>query len=98
MNGSWVQKAFALILVAFCVEVGLVLIIFPWTERWNTNLIPTYVPALRSFWLSAYWRGAVSGLGLLDVWIGLTEIFRLRRFSAPQPKPPAGDTPAPSAN
>ena len=42
---------------------------------------------LRGVWLNGYFRGAVSGLGVLDLWIALGEVFRLRRFSPSTPRP-----------
>jgi hypothetical protein len=33
------------------------------------------------YWFNAYVRGAVSGLGIVNVYIALLEIFRLRRFA-----------------
>jgi hypothetical protein len=39
------------------------------------------VPEWRLYWDNAYLRGAVSGLGIVNVYISLVEIFRLRRFA-----------------
>jgi hypothetical protein len=36
------------------------------------------------YWDNAYLRGAVSGLGIVNVYISLVEIFRLRRFARRQ--------------
>jgi hypothetical protein len=38
-------------------------------------------PEWRVYWFNAYVRGAVSGLGIVNVYIALLEIFRLRRFA-----------------
>jgi hypothetical protein len=46
----------------------------------------------RSIWLSPYFRGAVSGLGLLNIIIALGEVFGLRRFSPTEVT--GGDDPA----
>lgn len=81
-HGSrWVQKGFAILFIVFCMELGLFLLIYPWTIPWQVNFIPAMIPAFRPIWLNSYLRGAVSGLGVLNLWIALVEIFRLRRFS-----------------
>ncbi len=80
-NGTWTQKGFALLFIIFCMELGVFLLFFPWTEQWMQSFVPASIPALRAMWLNGYFRGGVSGLGVLNLWIALTEIFRLRRFS-----------------
>ena len=47
----------------------------------DKNLFSALAPEWRQYWDNAYLRGAVSGLGVLNVYISLAEIFRLRRFS-----------------
>jgi hypothetical protein len=71
----------AVLLVTFCLEIGLFLVIFPWTEYWDNNYFSALVPALRDYWDNMYFRGAISGLGVADLYIALVEIFRLRRFA-----------------
>jgi hypothetical protein len=77
----WYRKLGAVLLVVFCLAVGLFLLIFPWTDYWDDNYFGTAVVALRRYWSNMYLRGAVSGLGAVDVYISLVEVFRLRRFS-----------------
>jgi hypothetical protein len=35
----------------------------------------------RNLWDNPYVRGAVSGLGIVNIYISFSELFRLRRFS-----------------
>lgn len=76
----WYHKVWAVLLVTFCLEIGLFLVLFPWTHFWQANYFAGLLPAWHGFWNNNYFRGAVSGLGALDLYIALTEIFRLRRF------------------
>jgi hypothetical protein len=71
----------ALLLANFCFVVGVVLTLFPWLDWWEANYFSGFSPAWRQIWLNPYFRGAVSGIGLLNVYISFVEIFRLRRFS-----------------
>jgi hypothetical protein len=77
----WHHKLRALIFIVFCLELGMFLLIFPWSELWDRSLVLSLMPAWRPYWLNPYLRGAVSGLGVLNLYISLLEIFRLRRFT-----------------
>jgi hypothetical protein len=81
----WFHKVSAVLFIIFCLELGLFLLIYPWTMEWDTNRFATILilkfPRWNEYWQNAYVRGAVSGLGLIDLYISIGEIFRLRRFS-----------------
>ena len=89
----WYHKLAGVLFAIFCFEMGLFLIVFPWVPYWGTNYFAslaasTYQQAAfadlwRSIWFSPYFRGAVSGLGLLNLYISFVQVFRLRRFSPP---------------
>ena len=76
---TWVQKLGTLLFVLVCFEVGAFLLLFPWMEYWDHNSIAALAPWMRGVWDSAYFRGALSGLGLVNVYISLAEIARFRR-------------------
>ena len=63
-----------LLYAAYFLEVGLLLVILPWTTFWDRNYLFDLVPAVRDLLLSSYARGAVSGLGLLNIALGLAEV------------------------
>jgi hypothetical protein len=75
----WYEIASSLVLIIFCLEIGLFLMAFPWTEYWERNFFSHIVPEWHRFWDNSYVKGAVSGLGVLNVYISLLEIFNLRR-------------------
>jgi len=77
----WYHKVSAVLLITFCLEIGLYLLIFPWTEYWDSNYFSALVPEWRQYWTNTYVRGAVSGLGVMNLYISFVEIFRLRRFA-----------------
>jgi hypothetical protein len=80
----WYHILPALLLIVFCIELGTFLIVFPWTGLWDSNLFSSIRPewhGWREVWNNAYVRGAISGLGVINLYIALGEIFRLRRFS-----------------
>ncbi len=78
---SWRALFRALVYIVFCLELGTFLLVFPWSPWWHSSLIARLAPGWYDVWTSPYLRGAVSGLGVLDIGIGLVEVFRLRRFA-----------------
>lgn len=74
----WLQRVFVVVYVLFCIELGLVLIVLPWTQFWFSEGWLLQWPNLRNFLHQGFVRGAVSGLGLLDIWLGVVEAVRYR--------------------
>ncbi|MEJ7609402.1 MAG: hypothetical protein WKF37_24790 [Bryobacteraceae bacterium] len=82
LKHRWYHKIASVMTAIFCFELGVALLIFPWIESWSTSYFG-YLPSwARGIWLNPYFRGAISGLGLLNIYISFLEVFRLRRFSA----------------
>jgi hypothetical protein len=77
----WYHKTLAILLVAFCFEIGIFLVIFPWTPYWDSNYIGAMIPQWHQLWDNFYLRGAVSGLGVVNLYIAVLELYRLRRFA-----------------
>lgn len=78
----WLQRMSVVVLVVFCFYVGLLLFLLPWTRYWNENHYLLTWPFLSPWMSSGFMRGFVSGIGLLDIGIGISEIvhYRERRF------------------
>ncbi len=74
----WYHKLYAVALVTVYLEVGFFLLVFSWT-RYGRNFA-AYLPGLRPYWYNTYVRCAISALGAVNLYIGLVEVFRLRRF------------------
>jgi len=73
------KRLFLAIFVFLAFEVGVFLILFPWSELWERNVLLGWAPMLRPAFLSAYCRGAVSGLGLWNVFLGVHEAIHFKR-------------------
>ena len=65
------------ILVLYFLEVGLVLLIAPWTTYWDRNLFVEASPLAESVLTMHAVRGGVSGGGLLNLGTGIFELARL---------------------
>jgi hypothetical protein len=68
-----------LVLVAFFLEIGFVLIVIPWSAFWDRNYFAAVFPPLRDALANNYVRGGVSGLGLLNIYAALAELSDLFR-------------------
>jgi hypothetical protein len=66
-----------LLFVAYFVEVGLLLVFVPWSAFWEHNYFAGAVPAIGAIMRNAFVRGAVSGLGLVNLVAGLVELVSL---------------------
>lgn len=74
----WVHRLFLIVRVVFCIELGMLLTILPWTNVWIQNSYLGDYPALRSLLQLNFIRGLVSGFGLIDIWIGIWEAVHYR--------------------
>jgi hypothetical protein len=64
-----------IIILLLWLTLGLALILAPWSEVWETNYFLYQYPALGLFLKNLYLRGAISGLGFMDILMSL-ESFR----------------------
>jgi hypothetical protein len=70
------------LLAAYFLEAGLVLIVAPWSRFWDRNFFVASLPFLEGLAGNLFVRGAVSGIGGVTALAGFAElaaIFGLRR-------------------
>jgi hypothetical protein len=66
-----------LVYVAVFLEVGLLLVVLPWSGFWDRNYFGAALPGLRPIITNNFVRGAVTGLGLVNLLAGLSELILL---------------------
>ena len=70
------------ILISF--EIGILLMIIPWKPYWDDNFFLYFITGkLHAAWMATFLkhklvRGAVSGVGVLNILAGLYDIFKFR--------------------
>jgi len=64
-----------LVFVAFFFEVGLLLLVLPWSAFWERNYFVLTWPAIRPFLTSDFVRGGVTGLGAVNVVAGVADLM-----------------------
>jgi hypothetical protein len=66
-----------LLLIIFFLEVGLVLAVAPWSAYWERNYFAGVIPILDAVITNPFFRGAVSGLGLVNLAAAIAELRSL---------------------
>jgi hypothetical protein len=79
---SWSQRLGSVLVIIICLELGLFLLIYPWSDGWSDNYFAWAVPGgiratWHAFWNNSFVRGGFSGVGAVNLWIAVTEVFRL---------------------
>jgi hypothetical protein len=66
-----------LLFVAYFIEVGLLLILVPWSGLWERNYFASSTPVVETLIRNHFVRGAVSGLGVVNLLAGLADLAAL---------------------
>ena len=64
------NKILVIVFIFFCFELGFFLVIFPWSQYWENNL--------RELVLNNFFRGAITGLGIVDIGLGFWEALHFK--------------------
>jgi hypothetical protein len=73
----WFHRLTTILLVIFCFELGCFLMAAPWWGVfWENNFFASLVGD--AVWGNAYFRGAVSGIGVLNLYVSLAELFSMK--------------------
>jgi hypothetical protein len=73
-------------MTAFFLETGVVLLLAPWSQFWDRNFFAQSLPALHSLIINDFVRGAVSGVGIVNILAAVAEMhdfFAERRTGEP---------------
>ncbi|MBX7218631.1 MAG: hypothetical protein K1Y36_01680 [Blastocatellia bacterium] len=71
--------------ILICFEIGALLIFLPWSAYWSDNFFLFYLASrfrsdlILHLMQSGYLRGAVTGLGIVNIVMGVMEIFSFRQ-------------------
>ena len=89
------DRQWFILYVVVCLEVGIFLTLVPWSAVWERNYFLDAYPTLRAVLLAPFVRGAVTGLGLANIFMGLNEVLNRRRAPSeselPRPMDQRGD-------
>jgi hypothetical protein len=65
----------------FAFEVGLFLVIFPWMDSWTLNFFQGVSSNVEALWDEPSFKGLVTGLGFVNIYIALLQVIRIFRRS-----------------
>ncbi|MBV8206752.1 MAG: hypothetical protein JO041_08160 [Acidobacteria bacterium] len=65
--------------VVLTLYLGGLVIMLPWRDAWAQNTLLDAYPAIRAIAMNNFVRGLVSGVGALDLWVGIAEVIQYRR-------------------
>lgn len=68
-----------LLIIAVLIELGLLLIVAPWSAYWERNYFAQVSPVVEAIVTNNYVRGAVTGLGAVNVLAALADLAALVR-------------------
>lgn len=68
-----------LLIIAVLIELGLLLIVVPWSTYWERNYFAQISPVVQAIVTNSYVRGAVTGLGAVNVLAALADLAALVR-------------------
>jgi hypothetical protein len=73
---SWVWN---ILYITYSLEVGVALLYLPWTPSWENNYILYLYPHFRALVSNPFFKGAVLGLGIVNILIGFHEVGQIRK-------------------
>jgi hypothetical protein len=77
----WLQRMSLVVLVMFCFYIGALMAVLPWSKQyWNHNGWLMAHPAVEAILDRGWVRGVITGIGLIDIWIGVSEILHYRDY------------------
>lgn len=74
-----INRLLSVVFIIYCFEVGIFLVLLPWFSIWENNILVHRYPMIRSIALNGYARGAVTGLGLSNIVLGIIEVVQFRK-------------------
>ena len=63
------NRIYRALLIIVCFEMGALLLYLPWTNFWEQNYFLSHFPALLPVLLHPTFRGLISGIGVLDIFL-----------------------------
>lgn len=74
----WLQRFELFLRVVVRLYVGVLVLLLPWTHLWGDNRLLNFYPWLTDVASNGVVRGIVSGLGLLNLWVAISDAIHYR--------------------
>jgi hypothetical protein len=73
---TWPRRLLGISVALLTFEIGLFLTVFPWTHYWSFNYFEMVVPGLQEVWDQPAFRGALTGLGLVNIYLACIQVVQ----------------------
>jgi hypothetical protein len=73
---TWVWQ---ILYILYSIEVGGFLLVLPWLSIWENNYMIYLYPQIRPIIANSFLKGAVLGMGILNLIIGVQEIVESKK-------------------
>ena len=70
-----------IIYIIYCIEAGFFLLWLPWTSFWELNILTFLYPQILPVIINPFFKGAVLGLGIANILIGIHEVIHYKNYS-----------------
>ena len=74
----WAQRLLLGIEVGISVWTGILVLILPWTPLWTENPLLDLLPGLKVLLNFTFVRGMISGIGIVDIGLGIADALHHR--------------------
>jgi hypothetical protein len=79
----WLRRLELYLYVVIRIYIGVIVLVLPWYgPLWADNSLINHFPSISIFLMHGAVRGIVSGLGLLNLWIAISEALNFRGSSS----------------
>lgn len=76
---SYMAWIWQILYILYSLEVGLFLVFLPWLRIWDNNYLLYLFPQMQPIVENPFLKGAVLGLGIVNILIGVQEVVEFRR-------------------
>jgi hypothetical protein len=74
----WAKRLMLAIEIGIALWTGILVLLLPWTRLWAENPLLAAWPAVRVVLNLNFIRGMISGIGVLDIWMGAYDAVHFR--------------------
>ena len=80
-NSQITARILKVIYILYSLETGIFLLLLPWMSFWDTNILTYLYPQFLPVVTNPFLKGAVLGLGIANIMIGIHEVAHFRKLS-----------------
>jgi len=77
-TANWLRRSELFLRVIVRLYIGIILVFLPWTHVWAFNRFFVYYAFVAHLAQNGALRGIVSGLGLLNLWIAISDAIHYK--------------------